>query len=105
MVYRSANRCRKITSAIGYVTHWTTRWGWKASPAHAQFYAGALAKATKSHHAVTAATRRGVGSRLVLRLTKLTGDSLGNTRNVPVADDVGVFGDRVPGQKVSESLP
>jgi LacI family transcriptional regulator len=47
MVYRSANRCRKITSALGYITHWTTRWGWKASPAHAQFYAGALAKATE----------------------------------------------------------
>ena len=43
---------------------------------------------------------------LVLRSTKLKGDSLGNTRNVPVADyvDVGVFGDRVPGQKLGEPL-
>jgi ABC-2 type transport system permease protein len=44
--------------------------------------------------------------RLVLRSTKLKGDSLGNTKNVPVADyvDVGVFGDRVPGQKLGEPL-
>jgi ABC-type transport system involved in multi-copper enzyme maturation permease subunit len=43
---------------------------------------------------------------LVLRSTKLKGDSAGNTRNVPVADyvDVGVFGDRVPGQKLGEPL-
>ena len=43
---------------------------------------------------------------LVLRSTKLKGDSLGNTRHVPIADyvDVGVFGDHVPGQKLGEPL-
>ena len=46
------------------------------------------------------------GVHLVLRSKKLKGDSLGNTRDVPVADyiDVGVFGDRVPGQKLGEPL-
>jgi ABC-2 type transport system permease protein len=43
---------------------------------------------------------------LVLRSAKLKGDSVGNTRNVPVADyvDVGIFGDRVAGQKLGEPL-
>jgi hypothetical protein len=46
------------------------------------------------------------GVHLVLHSKKLKGDSLGNTREVPVADyiDVGVFGDRVPGQKLGEPL-
>jgi ABC-2 type transport system permease protein len=46
------------------------------------------------------------GVHLVLRSKKLKGDSAGNTREVPVADyvDVGVFGDRVPGQKLGEPL-
>jgi ABC-2 type transport system permease protein len=44
--------------------------------------------------------------RLVLSSKKLKGDSLGNTRDAPIADyvDVGVFGDRVPGQKLGEPL-
>ena len=43
---------------------------------------------------------------LVLRAKKLKGDSLGNTREVPMADyvDVGVFGERVAGQKLGEPL-
>jgi ABC-2 type transport system permease protein len=43
---------------------------------------------------------------LVLNAKKLKGDSVGNTRDVPIADyvDVGVFGDRVPGQKLGEPL-
>ena len=43
---------------------------------------------------------------LVLRAKKLKGDSIGNTREVPVADyvDVGVFGERVAGQKLGEPL-
>ena len=46
------------------------------------------------------------GVHLVLKATKLKGDSLGNTKDVPIADyvDVGVFGDRVPGQKLGEPL-
>src|SRR6201991_3558309 len=43
---------------------------------------------------------------LVLSSKKLKGDSLGNTTPVPMADyvDVGVFGDRVPGQILGEPL-
>jgi aminopeptidase N len=43
---------------------------------------------------------------LVLRAKKMKGDSVGNTRDVPVGDymDVGIFGDRVPGQKLGEPL-
>ncbi|MGH7619623.1 MAG: ABC transporter permease/M1 family aminopeptidase [Gemmatimonadaceae bacterium] len=43
---------------------------------------------------------------LVLHSKKLKGDSLGNTREVPMADyvDVGVFGERVPGQQLGEPL-
>ena len=46
------------------------------------------------------------GVHLVLQSKKLKGDSLGNTRDVPIADyvDVGVFGERVPGQKLGEPL-
>lgn len=45
MAYRSAARPRKITSTLGYITNWNTRWGWKAAPAHAEFFAGAARKA------------------------------------------------------------
>ncbi len=43
---------------------------------------------------------------LVLDAKRLKGDSLGTTHEVPIADyiDVGVFGDRVPGQKLGEPL-
>lgn len=43
---------------------------------------------------------------MVLKAQKLKGDSVGNTKEVPIADyvDVGVFGDRVPGQKLGEPL-
>jgi len=43
---------------------------------------------------------------LVLRAKKMKGDSVGNTRDVPVADymDVGIFGDHVAGQKLGEPL-
>jgi hypothetical protein len=43
---------------------------------------------------------------LVLDAKKFKGDSLGTTHEVPIADyiDVGVFGDRVPGQKLGEPL-
>ena len=43
---------------------------------------------------------------LVMRAKKLKGDSVGATREVPMADyvDIGIFGDRVPGQKLGEPL-
>ncbi|HTE47643.1 MAG TPA: M1 family aminopeptidase [Gemmatimonadaceae bacterium] len=43
---------------------------------------------------------------LVLRAKKLKGDSLGNTKEVPMADyvDVGVFGEHVAGQKLGAPL-
>ena len=43
---------------------------------------------------------------LVLTAQKLKGDSVGNTKEVPISDyvDVGVFGDRVPGQKLGALL-
>jgi hypothetical protein len=61
----------------------------------------------KADSAIT--TRRPDGSwgvHLVLHSKKLKGDSLGNTHDVPMADyvDVGVFGDRVAGQKLGEPL-
>ena len=54
-------------------------------------------------------TKRPDGSyavHLVLQAKKLKGDSLGNTRDVPIADyvDVGIFGERVAGQKLGEPL-
>jgi hypothetical protein len=54
-------------------------------------------------------TKRPDGSyavHLVLQSKKLKGDSAGNTREVPMADyvDVGIFGDRVPGQKLGTPL-
>jgi ABC-2 type transport system permease protein len=43
---------------------------------------------------------------LVLQAKKLKGDSVGNTREVPMADyvDVGIFGDHVTGQKLGVPL-
>ncbi len=42
----------------------------------------------------------------MLQAKKLKGDSLGNTRDVPMADyvDVGIFGERVAGQKLGAPL-
>jgi LacI family transcriptional regulator len=45
MAYRNAARMRKITSTVGYVTNWTTRWGWRDVPAHGEFYEGAARRA------------------------------------------------------------
>jgi aminopeptidase N len=54
-------------------------------------------------------TKRADGSyavHLVLQAKKLKGDSLGNTRDVPISDyvDVGIFGERVAGQKLGAPL-
>jgi ABC-2 type transport system permease protein len=61
----------------------------------------------KADSAVT--TKRPDGTwnvHLVLKAKKMKGDSVGNTRDVPVADymDVGIFGDHVAGQKLGEPL-
>jgi LacI family transcriptional regulator len=45
MAYRSRISTRRATTILAYVTNWSTRWGWKNSPAHAEFFAGASAKA------------------------------------------------------------
>jgi hypothetical protein len=61
----------------------------------------------KADSAITAKRPDGSwGVHLVLQSKKLKGDSVGNTRGVPVADyvDVGIFGDRVAGQKLGEPL-
>jgi LacI family transcriptional regulator len=52
VAYRNAKRARKITSSIGYLTNWTSRWGWKSAPAHEEFYAGAVAKAKEHGFAI-----------------------------------------------------
>jgi len=45
MAYRNSAKLRKITSTIGYITNWTTRWGWRDVPAHGEFYSGAARRA------------------------------------------------------------
>ncbi len=45
VAYRTGMRPRKDHPTIAYVTNWNTRWGWKKMTAHAQFFAGAAAKA------------------------------------------------------------
>lgn len=45
MAYRSRINPRRATSTLAYVTNWTSRWGWKNSPAHADFFEGATRKA------------------------------------------------------------
>jgi LacI family transcriptional regulator len=45
VAYRSRNRQPANRLTIAYITNWDTRMGWKASPAHAEFFAGASAKA------------------------------------------------------------
>ncbi len=45
MMYRRQMHSGKSATTLAYVTNWESKWGWKNSPAHAQFYAGALSKA------------------------------------------------------------
>lgn len=45
MAYRDSAKLRKITATIGYVTNWTSRWGWRDVPAHGEFYLGAARRA------------------------------------------------------------
>lgn len=46
VAYRMGNRPRKNEPVLAYITNWNDAWSWKAAPAHADFYAGATAKAS-----------------------------------------------------------
>lgn len=41
VAYRDARRKRANPSVLAYVTNWTTRWGWRETTAHPDFYQGA----------------------------------------------------------------
>lgn len=45
VAYRGRVMERRNAPTLAYVTNWATRWGWKKTTAHPDFYAGALAKA------------------------------------------------------------
>jgi LacI family transcriptional regulator len=45
VAYRGRVMERRNIPTLAYVTNWGTRWGWKKTTAHPDFYAGALAKA------------------------------------------------------------
>lgn len=45
VAYRGGVTAQRNAPTLAYVTNWTTRWGWKKTTAHPDFYAGALAKA------------------------------------------------------------
>jgi LacI family transcriptional regulator len=47
IAYRTKFSSRHNPPTLAYVTNWNTRWGWKQASAHADFYAGALAKAAE----------------------------------------------------------
>jgi LacI family transcriptional regulator len=45
VAYRGGVIERRNSPTLAYVTNWATRWGWKETTAHPDFYAGAVAKA------------------------------------------------------------
>jgi len=45
--YRTKSRAHIQTPIVAYVTNWNTRWGWKRDRPHAEFYAGAGARANE----------------------------------------------------------
>ncbi|HUL51924.1 MAG TPA: LacI family DNA-binding transcriptional regulator [Opitutaceae bacterium] len=47
IAWRRQARPRKDAPTLAYLTHWDTKWGWQKAPAHAQFFAGATAKARR----------------------------------------------------------
>jgi LacI family transcriptional regulator len=47
VAYRGKLAPRTNPPTLAYVTNWSTQWGWKKATAHADFYAGASAKATE----------------------------------------------------------
>lgn len=46
VAYRRQTRPLRHNTLLAYITHWDTRLGWKALPAHHDFYEGAAQKAT-----------------------------------------------------------
>lgn len=47
IAYRMGARAARNQHVLAYLTHWPTPWGWKAAPAHAEFFSGAEAKASQ----------------------------------------------------------
>lgn len=47
VAYRGGVIQRRNTPTLAYVTNWATRWGWKETTAHPDFYTGALSKANE----------------------------------------------------------
>jgi len=45
VAYRKGVMAKRNTPTLAYVTNWATRWGWKETTAHPDFYIGAQAKA------------------------------------------------------------
>lgn len=52
VAYRGRLIERRNVPTLAYVTHWATRWGWKATTAHPDFYAGAVGKAKELGYTV-----------------------------------------------------
>jgi LacI family transcriptional regulator len=47
VAYRGKVMARRNPPTLAYVTNWNTRWGWKKTTAHPDFFAGAQAKASE----------------------------------------------------------
>lgn len=47
VAYRAGRTSPRRQQALAYVTNWDSRWGWRAMPAHEQFYTGATRKAAE----------------------------------------------------------
>lgn len=45
VAYRGRNTLRRNPPTLAYVTNWNSRWGWRRTTAHPDFYAGAQAQA------------------------------------------------------------
>lgn len=45
VAYRESQRQRLVRPHLAYLTHWSTRWGWRNALGHAEFYEGAAARA------------------------------------------------------------
>lgn len=52
MLYRRQMYSGRSATMLAYVTNWESKWGWKESPAHLQFYTGACAKAEQLGYGV-----------------------------------------------------
>lgn len=52
VAYRQRQRPAGEAATLAYLTHWSTRWGWKQSPAHAEFHAGAAGRAAALGYAL-----------------------------------------------------